>query len=422
MPNPFQTLFRKLFPKRAEAAPTRPPAKRRILEARPVPNIPLPILTPRDGILETLRPSGIEYGIFHRLPSEIRLLILAEAFGYRTIHIDFRFDHPLVRQSLAGSSSTSPEEPRHCGIGSELIPDEDQPKGWQWFSCACHRRAEWTVEERKKYWWELGNTIGVHDDECIKGKSCGRNPDTGQGVECTRDTCFIGIMSWLLSCRSACIEGLEAFFSTTTFHFSGTDLMLHMPKLMYPHLLQQITSLELPFGDHDHYQDQHRLTRELWRHSTDGQQGSKTMRRLCRAIPEACPNVQTVNILIQFWVAPSRGNHPEADRLPYFVRHVLGPIEDMFRRLGPRGEYTITIPDGVWLLLFKDCHDLHGLNLICEMDTPLTGRFQRSLGSAEPGKEELKYWIRSGWSDKLFLMPAHYSEYDGFWGRYSPAI
>lgn len=421
MPNPVHKLFRKVFPKPVEVAP-KPKPSRRAPESRPVPDIPLPVLTTKDGILETLKPSGIAYGLFHRLPSEIRLLILAEAFGHRTIHIDLSFGHPLVRRSLAGSSSISPEGSRHGGIGSELIPDESQPKGWQWLGCVCHRRTDWTVAERKKYWWKISNTIGLYDDECLKGQLCGCNPEPGEYSECEGDPCFIGIMSWLLSCRSACIEGLEALFSTSTFHISGTDLLLNLPKLVYPHLLQQITSLELPFGDHELYLDQHPLTKELWQQPTAEQEEDKILNRLCQSIPEACQNIQTVHILIQYWVAPSRADHPEPDRVPYFERNVLGVIEDMLRGLGPRGEYNVTIPDGVWLMLFKDYYDLHGLDLICELDTPLTGRFQKSLGSVGSGKEELKYWICSGWSDKLHLMPAHHSEYDDIWGRLPAAV
>ncbi|KAK9444522.1 hypothetical protein VB005_01585 [Metarhizium brunneum] len=410
----FHKLLRRVFRKKAK--PRRRQQPRPAIQLRPIPHLPLPVLTAEDGIFEKLTVSGTKYGLFHRLPLEIRRIILAEAFGYRTIHIDLAFDHPLVRRpSLTAPTSSSPDDARHCGLGIKLVPDTSQPRRWQWFGCVCHRRAEWTAAEREKNWWNLGRTIGLHDDECIKGTICWCNTGADQGTG--SDSCFIGIMGWLLSCRSACAEGLETLFSTSTFHISSLDLLLHLPELIYPRFLRQITSLELLWGDHERFLDQHPLAQELWNPSAAEHEEDRILRKLCRGISEACPNVQKLHVCIQFWVVPSGDEHPEQDRLPYFQRNVLGPIEDMLRGLGPRDEFNVTIPGGVWLMLFHDEYALRGHELVCELDTPVTGRFQKSLRGSGSDDEELSYWICSGWNDRLLLMPSHYSEYDRFWGR-----
>ena len=39
------------------------------------------------------------YGLFQRLPLEIRQQILVHTFGNRALHVDITYDHPLVRKS-----------------------------------------------------------------------------------------------------------------------------------------------------------------------------------------------------------------------------------------------------------------------------------------------------------------------------------
>ncbi|TWU71664.1 hypothetical protein ED733_000627 [Metarhizium rileyi] len=139
-----------------------------------------------------------------------------------------------------------------------------QPKLWQWFGCVCHRRAEWTIAERKDNWWNLGHSIGLHDDECPKGTVY---TEADQGFHRSY-SCFIGIIGWLLSCRSACIDGLQALLSTSTFHVFGLDLLLHLPELIYPRFLQHITSMELLWVDHGRYLEQHPLGKNTQRTTT----------------------------------------------------------------------------------------------------------------------------------------------------------
>lgn len=92
------------------------------------------------------------YGLFQRLPQEVRRHALTHAFGDRTLHVDHRYDHSLARRHLLNKPvsktrtvmSAQKNEPElvrhcHCGLGSNLARDTGQPKQWQWLSCVCHR-------------------------------------------------------------------------------------------------------------------------------------------------------------------------------------------------------------------------------------------------------------------------------------------
>jgi hypothetical protein len=161
----------------------------------------LPLHRPRD-----ITPSPDEavivtahYGLFQRLPYEIRYAVLVAAFGSRTLHLDLRFDYPLVCRSPEPQSSETIGP--HCGLGSELVRDTRVPQRWQWFSCVCHRRLEWTEAEAEVM---LAQTIKPCDDRCLAATLC-----TCEGREQLADqasSCFVGVMGWLLACRQAYVE------------------------------------------------------------------------------------------------------------------------------------------------------------------------------------------------------------------------
>lgn len=143
------------------------------------------------------------YGLFGRLPYELRRQVLIAAFGGRTLHVGLTYGHPLVRRPTAKGAEGEEHTPRrHCGLGFELVPDETQSEAWQWFGCVCHRRTVFStseIEQREaqgKFW----QTIEPCDDECLKGLfcSCQLSEDTSDDAGC-----FVGIMGWLLACRQA---------------------------------------------------------------------------------------------------------------------------------------------------------------------------------------------------------------------------
>ncbi len=152
----------------------------RALEGRIPPVLPgLPparkhALTPRpslEDIYQIPRPNG---AIFDRLPVELRDQILIFAFGDRTIHIDLQFDLPKL-----------PDSSRHLAHAHVSVSGETDwmaPPRWAWWSSVCHRNLA------AEPW----------DDRCQSGSPrkicCGIYPG---------DSCFLGVMGWLLTCRQA---------------------------------------------------------------------------------------------------------------------------------------------------------------------------------------------------------------------------
>ena len=142
------------------------------------------------------------YGFFGRLPHELRRQILIAAFGGRTLHVSLTFGHPLVRRPRRQIAEGAQGSNKHCGLGSELVPDIAQRQAWHWFGCVCHRRAGYskTEMEQREAEQKFSRTIEPCDDQCLKGSVCSCELPAG-----TRDSaeCFIGIMGWLLTCRQA---------------------------------------------------------------------------------------------------------------------------------------------------------------------------------------------------------------------------
>lgn len=185
MPRSFKRWLKNKFrPVKEDATPEPPPYR-------------------ADSDWPKIPPTTGNYGLFGRLPWEIRQQILGEAFGGRTLHIDLTFDHPLIRTSPSHGNRESKSDKNaraHCGFGSELVRDPKQPKGWQWFGCVCHRRLahvdqEWMLEGHRM--------IEPYQDECIPGDPIGKLVRCHDEVCLCESECFVGVMGWLLTCRQA---------------------------------------------------------------------------------------------------------------------------------------------------------------------------------------------------------------------------
>jgi hypothetical protein len=144
------------------------------------------------------------YGLFGRLPYELRRQILTEAFSGRTLHVSLKFGHPLVpRQPARATGRHGRRTPvkGHCGLDSLTVTDRTQRPAWQWFSCVCHRSPHWTPRMIKKnpYLRPL-QTIELWEDDCLNGHLCTCADDQSP---LTDDDCYVGVMGWLLTCREA---------------------------------------------------------------------------------------------------------------------------------------------------------------------------------------------------------------------------
>jgi len=154
-------------------------------------------------------PPATNYGLFARLPLELRQQILSKTFGNRTLHVDLTFDHPLTRKSRPKTDQATSRR-KHCGLGTELVRSTYRPKRWQWFGCVCHRRLTRADKD------DGGSVIFKAriepcDDACVRPLAVSKPiRDQDQSYlfclcSAKGEDCFIGAMCWLLTCRQACV-------------------------------------------------------------------------------------------------------------------------------------------------------------------------------------------------------------------------
>ncbi|KAK3303707.1 uncharacterized protein B0T15DRAFT_421172 [Chaetomium strumarium] len=314
---------------------------------------------------------GPNYGLFGTLPLEVRQRILAQAFGSRTLHVDLTYDHPLVRKSQlsmgrrmrtflsprADEKGARASRRRHCGLGSDLVRDTSQPKRWQWFSCVCHRR----VVEADPIWagdpgpFPPRLRLEPWKDGCITAPSFERDPsEWGTLCRCepivvhsdrpmADDECFIGIMGWLLACRQAYIDGIDILYRTNAFHISSLPLLLDLPRLLPPHHLARIPALELIWDLFDHRKTINSKIMSAVYERAQAASGSPlestntAFHDLCELIPRTFPDARNVYVALLADVSPPV-MESRRDMMSLFERAVLGPVEDMFRAMGPAPE------------------------------------------------------------------------------------
>ncbi|KAF4948029.1 hypothetical protein FSARC_13847 [Fusarium sarcochroum] len=183
------------------------------------------------------------------LENPTRRKILIHAFGNRTVHMDLVLTHPL-REPLGLESSFRSTDPKYRFSGGGL--DTSQPKYWQWRGCICHRLLppEYKITVKFPHYAKPG------DDRCCDG----------WGIHCgvwTRkhgkpDSCWIGVMGWLVTCRqaptSSYAEGIKILYSTNIIHISSKPLLTNLSTLVPPQRLSMVTSLEIVFSldNHEH--------------------------------------------------------------------------------------------------------------------------------------------------------------------------
>ncbi|KAH7472823.1 hypothetical protein FOMA001_g11848 [Fusarium oxysporum f. sp. matthiolae] len=195
---------------------------------------------------------------FFRLPLELRRKILIHAFGNRTVHIDLVLTHPL-RKPLNVDTSHRSIDPKYrfCGGGrgaEHLYPytqqnlglDTSQPKCWQWRGCVCHRLLppEYKITVKFPHYAKPG------DDRCCDG--WGTHCRVWTRKHGRSDSCWIGVMGWLLTCHQAYAEGIEILYGTNIIHISSKPLLTNLSTLVLPQRLSIMTSLEIVFSLDNH--------------------------------------------------------------------------------------------------------------------------------------------------------------------------
>lgn len=170
------------------------------LEEEREPDIPCLTSTRRHALSPS--PSSTELlnhsPFFDKLPPEIRRRILVQAFGDRTMHMDFSLIHPIA---VAAPGKRPPSS--HAGINANIYTspplvhwDLGAPRSWQWRSCVCHRSLPDHLSS------PIDRIRGVQEpgaDQCLNGGPHHCKAWPGEYPL----KCKIGIMGWILSCRQA---------------------------------------------------------------------------------------------------------------------------------------------------------------------------------------------------------------------------
>lgn len=141
-------------------------------------------------------PSTHAYGLFRRVPPEVRREILVEAFGKQTIHIELVHGRPGNQRRGASEKEhrlrrapRAPNEPTSSRVLRRLKPKPK--KEWRWYSCVCHADLPSGTEPWTRFAEPSDDSCQGADNWCDEWP--GKAPHK----------CFIGIMGWLLACRQA---------------------------------------------------------------------------------------------------------------------------------------------------------------------------------------------------------------------------
>jgi hypothetical protein len=187
-----------------------------------MPHLPwsLASLPPRpESFTESWHPAQQNQAAFFKLPTELRQLILREAFGGRTLHLDIRSRnsmHPLITST--GSADlfktyrpaargwrrlvpwSCPKSYRHATHTTESL--EELP-AWKWYGCFCHSgQVVWNEARMDPMMLCLRSDVAPHFfDGCWRGGPwCCRTDDVDAWVP---DDARVGAMGFLLSCKRA---------------------------------------------------------------------------------------------------------------------------------------------------------------------------------------------------------------------------
>ncbi|KAI8962026.1 hypothetical protein F5Y11DRAFT_357239 [Daldinia sp. FL1419] len=314
---------------------------------------------------------------FQRIPAEVRRMILIEAFGDRIVHLDLRFDHPMVYLS----DEEAQKQRNHCGIelGQSRRPKRDatRPKAWRWFSCVCHRDTESCVRG-------TGSVSEPYTDICLGGTARSCRGWRGEFPY----KCFIGVMGWLLTCRQAYTEGIAILYSTNTFHISNGDMLHALPGLIRTEHRDMITSVEL-----------------MWQLdlSINTSSGWDNLTALVRAVPNAFSGLRKLYVCLGgAWKPPAI--NPD-DCVGELEASVLELMDEMVRKLGPQlQECNIAVPVSIFWL--QRDYGIRQGNKFEPGPGQVSDRVWRPLEPLqEPRNEEgfeSGYWIREGPDDIPF--------------------
>ncbi|ROW12667.1 hypothetical protein VMCG_00396 [Cytospora schulzeri] len=368
----------------------------------------LPTVRPRRLTVAASAPSIQNYGLFGRLPLELRQQILTEALGGRTLHMCLTFNHPWEKQQhqqqhqleappkaktrqsrwkglilaawrkmamkkrtqLLQPKTTKPS--RHYGIGSRLVRNKERPKCWQWFGCVCHRRQEFDEDEALEGTVMPKKTTPDRDVCWDNGCLCvceSWSPER-QAAECS-----VGPFGWLLACRQAYADGIDILYSANVLHLTGFsngsrcdhEMIRNLPRLVLPQRLASIRSLELVW-----------TPRRYPRPRSFNIFDARGLRRVCDALPEVFPRLERLYMPLHYCIEGPRAlevsddDDDVDDPVMAAGRVLLGPLEDMLLRF-PRmartdGGLNVFVSAAFWKVLLRKLDAMRTPGLRAETD------------------------------------------------------
>jgi hypothetical protein len=141
------------------------------------------------------------------------------------------------------------------------------------------------------------------------------------------------------------VDGIDILYRTNAFHISSVPLLLNLPRLMPPHHLASVTTIELLWDWLGEHQTRRTIYEQAMAHPSPEPLPSTKFHDLCRITPQAFPNARHVYVALQADLQPPYvGELIDMRRL--FEKAVLGPVEDMFRAMGaehPEKEFNLAI-------------------------------------------------------------------------------
>ncbi|KAM3535321.1 hypothetical protein MY4038_001375 [Beauveria bassiana] len=158
--------------------------------------------------------------LFQRLPAEIRQRILVAAFGDGLVHMHLSLEWPLLRKHRNDGSNG--RSARHARLPGKYAFDDAARPFWRWRSSRCHsgcfHHHSWRFGSPQQSDWFLDR------DYCVDGECCN---DPG-----APETCFLGALGWLGTCRQAYREGFHVLHRSNTVRLHGTFMFAHLPELV----------------------------------------------------------------------------------------------------------------------------------------------------------------------------------------------
>ncbi|KAF6803419.1 hypothetical protein CMUS01_15093, partial [Colletotrichum musicola] len=274
-------------------------------------------------------PSPHAYGLFHRVPVEVRRQVLVEAFGKQTIHIDLIHGRP--RDNPRGSPNKehrlrrAPRAPQKLTSGPALHKLKPRPKKeWRWYSCVCHA----DLPSGTKSWSRFAEPC---DDSC-------------QGADNWRGLSLFRLLNLLISkFLDSYVEGMDVLWGTNTFRVQDMVILRNAQQLFLAHRWASIPRLEIQCSFSPH---------EWMLPAFDGEpvdplpySTRPSFHDLMKHLPPVLNNLRTLHLSL---ISTAARPFPSSDAASALV-DLLKPAENMLRQLPSTIiECTVAVPSSLY--------------------------------------------------------------------------